>query len=323
MSFSLNRFIQLTKADLTENKVLYLSIVIGSFAVMVIMAVLFNHFDYISSRNDMVLRNFFYSSSFIITMLTICLAFWDIPSKGKLINLVQRPASMLEKFLERIILFVFLFPLIQRVFFLIVEYIRVIFLPRFEGDWFMSIYGRGDGQSLWDFFMDIDTILFPAIMAGWCVISLAVYMAATFGGLKSFVRFMASFAFGLVVFSIFLVLIIENLMDFSTDVVISKTSDNSAPALILGGGAIFAATSLAVKSLICRNVNFRFKGVVGFLATIGYLAIMLYVFYVMIALTSMLNIDMAIVIMTIVCCFNSAWLLCGAYINFAHRQLNA
>lgn len=324
MGFSFNRFLLFIKADVTENKAIYLSTLVGSFAAMVLMAVFFSQFSTVPEEIIHIKSTFNVFTLFIV-VLTICLAFWDIPSKGKYINLVQKPASMLEKYVARLLFFVFIFPMAQRLFFLVVEFCRVLFCPRFEGDWFMSIYGRGDGESFWDYYMGVDQAIGTSLLFGWATIALVIYFSSTFGGIKSFLRVVSSFLFGLVVFVIFIILKKE--YDFAMNVEVDGGVMEVADiykGIIMSSGIVYAASSFAMMSFASRNVNInpRFRSIFGFAAMIIFMAMELFVYNYMVELVVSRNVSCAIVCNCVVCSVNLVWLMYGSYRNFANRQLS-
>ncbi|MDO4461664.1 MAG: hypothetical protein Q4C30_04090 [Bacteroidia bacterium] len=322
MSFSLKRFWQFVKADLTENRLTYLSVTVGSFVAMILMAVLFNQMAWATPILEDLKMTFNVFSLFII-VLTICLAFWDITSKGKFIGLVQKPASMFEKFIARLLFFAFLFPIVQRLFFIIVEWGRVIFCPRFDGDWFMSIYGREDGESFWAYYMGVDQAIGLAILFGWSATSLMIYFSSTFGGIKSFLHFSASFIFGLVVFVIILMMKAINMPMINT--YLPNTINSGVVArLVLSCVVIFAASSLCIRSFVARNFKIKpgYKGIVSFAAMLLCLGVEMLVYSHILDLIICGCLEESVVWMSTLSAINLVWLLCGAYLNFAHRQLS-
>lgn len=319
--FSLNRFWQYTKADIQENKTFYWSVVIGSFVAMILMAAMFRRISW--QADSIQLKYTFNSFSSFITLLTVCLAFWDLPNKGKLLNLIQMPVSTFEKFLERIILFIFVFIPMQRLFFLIVEYGRTLFLPRFDGDWFMSIYGRLEGETLWQFFMNIDQVLVPAMSLAFLVFALAIYFSATIGGLKAFLNFCAAFGCGLVAFVCFVLSIKHEVFDMvgSVPMNFDSSSKDTYVGLIFGSGSIVSGCALCVKTMFTRNIRIRFKGLIGTLGTLGALAICFVLVYFMLSMLINGRISEAIIYVTSINTIIALALLYAGYYNYANRQL--
>lgn len=325
--FSLNRFWQYLKSDIIENKVMYVAALFASFAVMILIAALFVWLQTFAS-GALELKNLFNFISAFVLLLTVSLAFWDLTNKGRFLNTVRKPASMLEKYLARVLFFVILFPLLQRVFFIIVEYCRVLFVPIFEGDWFMSIYGMGMDESILEYFFNINLAWFPAMILSLMVVTLVLYQSATFGGIKAFLHFLGSFLFGMMMFVCLILLLGE----------VSDTVINSMPqtvvdihssgvralevSLILSILAMLMSSIVCIKSTVSRIVGGPYKVIWGYVALAAGLALVIYVYYNVVGLLAIREIFWAKLIAYTFGIVDFVWLAWGSYRNFAKRQLN-
>lgn len=323
--FSLNRFWQYLKSDVIENKVMYLSVIIASFALMILIAAMFCRLQALIP-DQYVIKNVFNALSTFVLLLTISLAFWDVTNKGTFLNTVRKPASMFEKYITRVLLFGILFPFMQRIFFAIVEYCRALFIPMFEGDWFMSIYGRVDGEGYSQYFFQIDQAWFPSLIVCLMVVALVLYQSSTFGGVKAFLHFMGSTIFSMVFFVSMILSahdkfepVLESLpheVGEFEDIIAIEVS------MILSMCAILPGTILCLKSFVSRIVRGPYSSLWGYLALAIGLVLSAIIYYKAIGFLLIDNLSGAKILMYSIGIIDIVWLAWGSYRNFAKRELN-
>ncbi len=139
-NFSFPRFRKLLATDLTANVKqysLWLGLIVGIIAALVVIAIMSNtdtitntkYFYYSVSFSDPVaafMIFIFYFGLFITTAIAASLTMHNFAEKGSRINALMLPATQLEKFLSRWLIFVPGFLAIYLLSFQVIEWIRVV-----------------------------------------------------------------------------------------------------------------------------------------------------------------------------------------------------
>ena len=214
MDFSFKRLWTFFSSDTADNIVVVRSLYAMSVLFVVIISLLFNFLSGQGLNHDTLMTLLTMFMCFMV-LLSYNMGFYDVEQKKKWLRLEQKPATMFEKYISRIVHFVVVIPVFQKVFFVAVEWLRVLFLPRFEGDWFMSIYGRADGQPFREYLFGDSFSMAGFLAMTLIVTSICICFATRYGAAKGFLRTILAGLVAMFLFIAVFVIVTDNILSMS------------------------------------------------------------------------------------------------------------